>query len=166
MPGPAWSNLKKRRKKSKRDVGQNGRNENSKYVAIQESMMRTAAFKSLTAVEQAAYVQVKRRFNGMNNGRLGVSARILAGNLNTSKDTAMRALRRLVEVGFLEVVTPSGFCRKNRLATEYRLTEADCGVTNRLATHAYRDWRPPEPSNLEHSPSVATVRSLRCDGDT
>ncbi|WP_158266702.1 helix-turn-helix domain-containing protein [Alsobacter soli] len=87
-------------------------------------------------------MEVKRVYNGRNNGALAVSARALAERLGVSKDTAAKALRQLVQRGFLEVVAPSSFGWKAKRAAEYRLTDEACNLSNQAPSNAYRAWAP------------------------
>ncbi|TDU31309.1 hypothetical protein DFR24_0673 [Panacagrimonas perspica] len=115
----------------------------SKFVKLEHWMMDTAAWKDLDPVARCAYIEVRRIYRGpgSNNGRIGVGVRNLSDNLGVSKDTAARALRSLQEHGFLVATTKGSFSRKIRHATEYRLTDEGCDVTNALATKEFARWK-------------------------
>ncbi len=104
-------------------------------------MLATPAWRSLTPAARAVYVVLAARFNGCNNGSLALSARDAARLCNINKDTATRAFHELVEHGFIECVTPGGFSRKVRHATEWRLTHYRCDLTHALPSKAYTHWR-------------------------
>lgn len=84
-------------------------------------------------------------FDGQNNGYLGMGVRRLAERLGISVNKANRALRELVARGFLEVAQPSGFSRKDRTATEFRLTHLRCDRSHQPGSRAYQAWVPGEP---------------------
>ena len=65
-----------------------------RFVQLFYFMLESEAWKDLNAVERAIYVELTRRYNGTNSGRIGYSARTAADELKISKDTAARALRR------------------------------------------------------------------------
>jgi len=111
-----------------------------KFVALYEPMQRTKAWRDLDCKARCAYVELARRYNGGNNGRIGYSVRQMAKNLNASQTTAMRVFRVLQEHGFIVRTKKGGFSLKLRHASEYRLTEYKCDQSGRLATHDYRDW--------------------------
>ena len=103
-------------------------------------MLRTAAWCALTAAARAVYLELAARYNGRNNGALALSARDAARRCNINKDTACRAFHELAEHGFIECVTPGGFSRKVRHATEWRLTQYRCDVTGTLPSKAFAKW--------------------------
>src|SRR5262245_35515105 len=120
-----------------RTVGRLGR-----YVALPHYLLESLAWRNLSSVAQSAYVEILRRYNGCNNGRLAMSARVLATARRISRATATRALQELVSHGFLEVVRPGGFSCKVKRAAEYRETFHPCDVTGALPSKAFIRWRP------------------------
>ncbi|WP_247872611.1 MarR family transcriptional regulator [Brucella sp. 2280] len=116
----------------------------SKFIMIEGYVKRSPAWKALTPIERSAYLEVKWRFDGMNNGRIGLGCRELADELGMSRNTADRALDRLAEIGFIAKAKPSAFNVKNRSVTEWRLTEYRCDVTGELPTKDFMRWEPKE----------------------
>jgi hypothetical protein len=114
----------------------------AKFIMIEAYVKRSAAWKALTPIERNAYIEVKWRYDGLNNGRIGLGCRELGDELNMGKDTAKRALNRLVEIGFITLTKPSAFHVKNRAVTEWRLTEYACDVTGELPTKTFMRWQP------------------------
>lgn len=117
-----------------RGTDKRGRSRNGpSFVQVLHWMMDSQAWLDLSAVEKAAYVQLSRRFDGKNNGKLGLSARVLAFELHVSKDTAAKALNALAVAGFIKCVTWAGFnSNAERTSREYRLTCYRCNVTGDL----------------------------------
>lgn len=113
------------------------------FVKLDHWMMQSIAWRSLKPAERAVYIEVAKLYNGSNNGFLALSARSAAERCNINKDTAAAALRRLVELGFLEVVTGGSFHRKVRHAAEYRLTAYNCDKTGAKATKPFMKWVAP-----------------------
>jgi hypothetical protein len=116
----------------------------SKFLMIEGYIMRSPAWRALSPHDKAAYLELKWRYDGLNNGRIGLGCRELAEALQSSKDTARRSLDSLVEKGFLAKAKLSGFNVKNRAATEWRLTEYGCDKTGELATKDFMRWQPEE----------------------
>lgn len=115
----------------------------SKFIMIDGHVMRSAAWKALLPAERVAYEEIKWRYDGTNNGRIGLGCRELAELLHAkSKDTASRALAALQEKGFIAKAKPSAFSVKTRVATEWRLTEYRDDVTGELPTKDYTRWSP------------------------
>jgi hypothetical protein len=94
------------------------------WVQLEHYLLECAAWKALTPNARIVYIEIKKRYNGRNNGMLALSSRDAGDAINASHNTGARALRELVEAGFLVICTGSSFNRKVRLATEYRITEA------------------------------------------
>lgn len=114
----------------------------AKFIMIEAYVKRSAAWKALTPIERCAYIEVKWRYDGVNNGRIGLGCRELADDINMSRNTADRALNRLEEIGFIATSKPSAFNIKNRAVTEWRLTEFKCDVTGELPTKDFMRWSP------------------------
>lgn len=115
----------------------------NRYVALSHWMMRTEAWRDLDTVALCAYVELARRYGGpgSNNGRIPCSLREIADALNVSKATAMRALQRLQDCGFIVLMRAGAFNFKLRHATEWRLTEYSCYVTGELPTKNFSRWK-------------------------
>lgn len=129
-----------------------------KFIAVYAYVKRSAAWKALTPVERAAYLEVKWRYDGLNNGRIGLGCRELADELGMGRDTANRALEALVEKGFIAKAKASAFNVKNRAVTEWRLTEYACNVTGDLPTKEFMRWglakkTQSHPSDTQSPPS-------------
>lgn len=130
----------------------------AKFIMIDGYVKRSAAWKALTPIEKVAYIEVKWRYDGLNNGRIGLGCRELGDELNMGRDTAARALEGLQGKGFIVKSKPSAFNVKNRIATEWRLTEYGCDVTGALPTKEFIHWYPEEktqshPSDIQSDPS-------------
>jgi hypothetical protein len=106
------------------------------FVQLHKFMLESLAWLSLSTNARAAYVQLARRYDGCNNGALGLSVRMLADELNMSMKTAARALIELADAGFIEAVKIGRFNRK-RHASEYRLTMYRCDMTGELPTKKF-----------------------------
>jgi DNA-binding transcriptional regulator YhcF (GntR family) len=110
------------------------------FVMLPKYMLKSAAWYSLPCIARAAYLQVALRYDGANNGRIAISARRLGAELGVNQTTASRALRHLLDRGFIEVARQSGFNVKGRVATEYRLTAYRCDVTGGLPAKTFMKW--------------------------
>jgi DNA-binding transcriptional regulator YhcF (GntR family) len=125
------------------------RDPTQRYVSLTHWMMRTSAWRNLDCVSRAAYVEIKSRYAGpgTNNGKIPFSLREMAEALNVSKMTAMRALEKLQERGFIIQTKRGAFSFKVRHATEWRLTEHPCDVTGELPTKQFARWHLTEIQN-------------------
>jgi len=112
----------------------------AKFLMIEGYVKRSDAWKALTPVERVAYLEIKWRYDGLNNGRIGLGCRELADDINMSRNSAARAFDGLQQKGFIVKAKASAFNIKNRMATEWRLTELKCDVTGELATKDFTRW--------------------------
>ena len=76
-----------------------------RFVQLFHWMLNSPAWKDLDANARAIYVELTRRYNGSNNGRIAYSVRQAAADLKISKDTAARAFRSLKRSRFHRVRT-------------------------------------------------------------
>jgi hypothetical protein len=119
----------------------NGRSKSGQlFVYLPHWMLKSVAYRSLTAQARAIHVELIMIYNSRNNGSLALSARDAATRCNINKDTAGRAFKELIEKGFVECVTPGGFSRKDPHATEWRLTHLLCNKTGGVPTKPFMRW--------------------------
>ena len=111
------------------------------FVRLFKYMLDSPAWHSLSVFARAAFIELNRVYYGTNNGQLAMSARFLAGCLRSSKDTAARALNELEEKGFIATMKVGSYKRKDRRASEYRLTMFRCDVSNHPASNDFRYWQ-------------------------
>ena len=100
------------------------------------------AWRSLTPFARSIYVQLAQRYNGRNNGAIGLSQRDAASLCGMSKVTARKALLELQDRGFVELAKQGAFSIKLRHAAEWRLTAFRDDVTGAPASKAFMRWRP------------------------
>lgn len=130
-----------------------GRNRfDSKHVRLDEYLLDSDAYRSLSPYARSLLVEFKRRYNGRNNGEIHMSVREAAGLLNCSDKTAGKALADLKDRGFVRIKTQGSFGRKVRHATEWTLTEHP--LQNRAATKDFMRWKEPSKKSEEKSTVV------------
>lgn len=116
-----------------------------RFVRITHFMIETPAWRTLPVYERAAYLEIAQLYDGANNGYLTMGVRRLAERLNVSVNKASWCIQELIDRGFLEVAVSSGFSRKDRTATEFRLTQYSCDRTRKPPSKAFQIWVPPVP---------------------
>lgn len=134
-----------------------------RVIVLTHHLLETPAWRTLPVYERAAYIEVAQLYNTANNGYLGMGVRRLAERLGVSVNKAHWCIQELIQRGFLEVAEPSGFSRKDRTATEFRLTQYACDRTNQLPSKAFQNWRPPPP---EKKSTVARRERTVAPSDT
>lgn len=126
-----------------------------RHMRLHHWLFDSAAYQSLSSDARAVHMILLRRYNGSNNGELSLSVREVADQLRISKSTAQRVFVELQERGFIEVVIRGTFTRKDRRATEWRLTQYPCDLSGDMPSKAFMRWEPEK--NLTVSPQVRTV---------
>lgn len=122
------------------------------WIMLEHYLLDTPAWRALTPNAKAVYIELKRRYNGKNNGLLSYSSRDAGDALGGKHHaTGARALIELQEHGFIAVTEDSNFNRKTKEAREYRLTEVrdDRPGLEAPPTKEFVRWR--EPENSKHS---------------
>lgn len=120
------------------------------WVMLEHYLLACPAWCDLSANARVVYVELKRRYNGKNNGMLRLSTREAAAIIKAeaSNDTGARALTELTDHGFIAVTEDSTFNRKVHVARSYLLTEAASdvlvavGEKRLMATKDFLRWTP------------------------
>ena len=86
-----------------------GSNALSDFVALERYLLKSMAWRSLTPLARAAYVEIAYSYDGGNNGRIQMSTIALASRVGMGKSSAARALNELLAKGFIEVTKHSSF---------------------------------------------------------
>lgn len=136
-----------------------------RHVRLYHWVMDTAAWRDLGPVDRSLYIEIARRYAGpnSNNGRIPYAVRDGAKALGISAATASRGLKVLQEHGFIVSMKLGGFNVKQRHATEWRLTEFPCDVTNAIASKEFARWSAQIRNTVsETKPNGAASKTKRC----
>lgn len=127
-----------------------------RHVRLYEWLQASPAWRSLDAYERALYLEFKRRYSGNNNGNIGFSGDEMAASINCSNKPADRALKTLIDRGFIKIAKKGHFDWKwrreggNRSNT-YTLTEYPVDYPLKVLSGATKDFMKWRPSPLEIS---------------
>lgn len=115
-----------------------GRSKNTPFIMLRNDIYDHPAWKALSPKARCIYLELRRRYNGTNNGEISLSMREAAMVAKSSKSTAQKALIALKSHGFVAMMNKGHF--RNRHATTWRLT---CEATeNNAPTNEWRQWKP------------------------
>lgn len=109
-----------------------------RHVRLAHYLLSHPSWVQLSPKAQLIFIEIKRRFNGFNNGEIALSCRDAAQIAKCSRDTALRALIELEYYGHIILCKMGTF--GNRHASEFILTHE--GYNNRPATN---DWKASRP---------------------
>ncbi len=127
-----------------------------RHVQLMEWLQTSPAWATLKPGPRALYVELRRRFNGGNNGEIFLSHRDAAKALNVDRKTVAGYFDILIERGFIVVTRghclgPSGISQ----SATYRLTEEK--TSEGSATKEFMRWK---PTQKKKRPRVKTPHSL------
>jgi hypothetical protein len=139
---------------------------NTRRVLIEHRLLKSAAYRSMPSAAKVVLLELIRRENGSNNGRIRYGADF-GPHIGLSADVTKRALRQVQDRGFIVISAAAnkraGVPRKWRLTT----VKAD----GKAATTDFLNWRPKNgipvslvplkaPDGLAGAPKRAPVASL------
>jgi hypothetical protein len=128
-----------------------GRGKSERYVWLRFWLLDSPAWKSLPVGARALYVEIARRYNGSNNGRIPYSIREVERSLHISDSTACRLLKILQDRGFIVCTKRGAFSLKaDKDASEWALTEYASDHPPAHATKDFIRWQPPENVDPPH----------------
>jgi DNA-binding transcriptional regulator YhcF (GntR family) len=123
----------------------------SRHVRLYHWFLKSEAWRSLSPNARALYVEIVARYNGSNNGRIPFSVREAAEALHIGKNAASTAFSELQDRGFLVIAKRSAFSLKTKTATEWRLTEFPCDVTNAISSREFMRWSPEKQNTVPNT---------------
>ena len=147
MPNPMRHNISKKQKR--RGLIESA----EQYAKVHYSMLYSPAWRSLKGFDIKIYFELRRRFNGRNNGEIFLSRSEACKLLNIGNTQAQNGFKRLEERGFIKVAKRGGFM--GRQANKYILTEKP--YKGNPPTNDWRRWQPPKKKrNLDIG--IETIR--------
>lgn len=139
------------------------------FYQVYEWFSRCAAWREANVYERALYHELKRRYNGSNNGDIQLSHREAQELLNCSNTAVEKAFKGLIAKGFIAPTQKGSFSWKTSKeskaggrATRWRLTELPQDLPERVlsgGTKEFMRWQP----GADFSEKT-TVRSQRTNG--
>lgn len=120
-----------------------GLSRGDRFVRLEFYLLNSPAWLTLSPPAKALYVEVCKRYNGVNNGTISYSVRE-AEAIGLSRSAAGRAFDELQERGFLRVARESSFTLKTKEARLWRLTAFPAFGND--ATKDFMRWTRDEPS--------------------
>lgn len=151
-----------------------------KFVQLFHWEMDNPAYRDLSALARGIYLEIKRRYNGSNNGFIVYSVRQAADEFGVSKSTTARAFTELQTHGFIFAEQRGAFHWKidvsglrHRPASEWRLTayhnDRVHGIESRYPTKDFMRWEkiqntvPPQvrmvPLAKPYDPTTGTMKN-------
>lgn len=122
------------------------------YFQMFEWLMRTTAWQHASVYERSLYIELKRRYNGKNNGDIAMGHREAERLLGCSNKPVRCAFNGLQQKGFIAATVKGSFDWKasrdgknHGRSTRWRLTELPQDLPERVLSGGTKDflrWQP------------------------
>ena len=112
-----------------------------RFVKLTYPLIESEAWRWLRPMSKAVYIELRRRYNGLNNGKISLSLSEAAHILKASKSSISAALKQLETHGFIKLIKKGYFT--GRMASEYALTDEQ--LDGHPPTREWRRWQPTKP---------------------
>jgi hypothetical protein len=121
------------------------RRSSRRFLSLFTNVKRSRAYHGLSCVARALLFEVIDRFNGCNNGMIGLGCREASHELNCGKSTAARAMHELDDAGLARPTKVGAW--RGKQATEWRLMFLRCDKTGELPA---TQWEQRTPYSESH----------------
>jgi DNA-binding MarR family transcriptional regulator len=119
------------------------RKKEPRHIRLYHSITESEAWRHLSGNAIKVLIALARFDDGSSNGELFFSERTGASAAGLSRNTVRRALRELIDKGFIAQTKPGAFNRNTLLAATYRLTwVAWPGGRPSAPTRDFEKWKP------------------------
>jgi hypothetical protein len=118
----------------------NGRSK-TRVVLLPYPLLESEAWACLPPPACKIFIELRRRYNGRNNGDISLSYREAAKVSRCSKSSALRHMEALISHGFIDLHN-KGMMR-NRHATTWYLTMEKCEYHTSYPTNRWREFKKP-----------------------
>ena len=109
------------------------------HIAMPHHVWDSPAMRDSDATSRVIFLEIIRRFNGFNNGKISLSVREAAEKANVSIATSNKKIHNLVKLGFIIITKNSGFNMKGRTAREFEITFHP--ANNRPAKNTFKSYQ-------------------------
>ncbi|MSP81884.1 MAG: hypothetical protein EXQ94_02865 [Alphaproteobacteria bacterium] len=121
----------------------NGRSKGeARHIRLYHWLTGSPAWRALKPASKVVLLDVWRRHDGKNNGRIAASSRDIRDGTGLNRRTILAALARCQELGFLTCARPASFTMKHKLAPLWEVTAEPVG--DQLATRRFMSWSAPD----------------------
>jgi hypothetical protein len=116
-----------------------------KFIQLGEWLMKSEAWRQASVFERSLYIEIKRRYNGSNNGDVPLSHREAQDLLGCSNRPVLVAFRGLQKKGFIKARVRGSFNWKASAdgvgrSTRWELTEYPLDVPIRVLSGGTKDF--------------------------
>lgn len=135
-----------------------GRSNNTRYVKIDHYIMKSKAWQALTPRDIMIWLILCYKYNGVNNGRIGLSIRDAASRGKMSQNSAGKSINKLISLGFIKKRREGSFAQKQPLASEFELTHVS--YKDNSASKEFTRWKPEKKTAIKEVQSGIKLGSM------
>ncbi|MEN5277434.1 hypothetical protein ABE527_10825 [Brucella sp. TWI432] len=141
-----------------------GRSNSSPYLQLHRWFLDCDAWRSLSVYARCLYIEIKRRYNGKNNGAISMSYREAEELVGCSNKPIPMAFRDLIERGFIKQERRGSF-KGTPFATTWVLTELpqDEPVRSLIPSKEFMSWKPKPETPKKKTPHAKSVHAARLE---
>lgn len=105
-------------------MGSNDRARKGQFVKIDDWVMNSFSWQQLSAQARALFLEIKKRHNGFNNGKIGLGVREAGPSINVHFKTVGKYFIELQKKGFIVAKhAPTFHTGKGKRSTEWEITD-------------------------------------------
>lgn len=141
-----------------------GRATHSNFIGLPRHVADSVAFVTLPAWTRALYVDLRRQYNGNNNGDISAADGMLR-QYGWPHSTIHKGLRLLIKHKLIEKTRQGGIASMSRITTLYGFTDMAVvgnpakGIRGAMATLAYKEINVTESSGQKNDAKVHPVNA-------
>lgn len=141
-----------------------GRSNSSPYLQLHRWFLDCDAWRSLSVYARCLYIEIKRRYNGKNNGAISMSYREAEELVGCSNKPIPAAFRDLIERGFIRQERRGSF-KGTPFATTWILTELPQDEPERslIPSKEFMSWKSKPETPKKKTPHAESVHAARLE---
>jgi hypothetical protein len=155
----AGESARAKRIKAREQERKHGRVVKWQFGALPHTIKDSEAYHALSLAGRALLNELIRRYNGNNNGMIGLGVREAAYELRVGRTTVRRAMFELDDSGLARALNLGS--RIGRRATEWQLAWRGCDKTRELPRHQWSQRKPYEPQEPKHKGDAPMTNAER-----
>ena len=109
------------------------------HIAMPYHVWDSSAMRDSDATSRVIFLEIIRRYNGFNNGKIPLSVREAAEKAKVSIATSNKKIHNLIKLGFIIITKNSGFNMRCRTSREFEITFHP--ANNRPAKNTFKSYQ-------------------------
>lgn len=133
------------------------RKKGESFVKLTRFMLNHESWLNLSPAARCIYIEIRKRYNGSNNGEIHLSCRDAAQVVKCGKSTATKLFRELMEHGYIKSAVKGKF--RHKWASTWILTNEE--YNGRHKTDEWVHWRQRGKTSVPQNGLTVPPKELR-----